>query len=140
MTSRNIELTFLPWETISPMLVDTKYSIPEIQSQLTTLYADMYDLNSKKYLELTEKSKRDQKHDLADKFTYYDADEIHKMLQYRIYELWKRFISLRENADIVSVNEIIDAFLLLCVTIMERTIRRRILYVQQLWDEQIVGY
>lgn len=140
MTSRNIELTFLPWETISPMLVDTKYSIPEIQSQLTTLYADMYDINSKKYLELTEKSKRDQKHDLADKFTYYDADEIHQMLQYRIYELWKRFISLRENADIVSVNEIIDAFLLLCVTIMERTIRRRILYVQQLWDEQIVGY
>ena len=92
------------------------------------------------YVELTSKSVNDMQYDIQGGELDKEDKVVSKVLQYRIRELWRRFLTIRENREIVMEQEIIDAFLLLCVTIMERTIRRRIDYVVQLWDEQILGY
>lgn len=132
-----IDLSFLPWKTLIPMLIDDT-PIEDIQSTIKSLYYDTYSIKENKihYTGLSSKSEEDYKNDLhnvpSDKTIPY-------ALQYRIYELWKRFILLRENKDIVDSQEILDAFLLVCSVMYERLLMRRIDHVSYKRDESMIS-
>lgn len=117
------------------MLVDDT-SIESIQSTIKPLYYDKYDKTKNEYVGLSAKSEKDYAHDLKE---IYNDPSISYSLQYRIHELWRRFMILRENRDIVEQQELFDAFLMLCVVLYERLLLRRIEYVSHVRDEIMIA-
>jgi len=130
-----IDLSFLPFEQIIPMLVDDT-PINVIQSTIKPLYYDKYDITNNEYIGLSAKSEQDYNDDLNE---IHADSSIPYSLQYRIHELWRRFMVLRENRDLVEHQELFDAFLLLCVVLYERILLRRLKYVSQLRDETLIS-
>lgn len=145
MSLHEIDLSFLPWKQIKEKLFDLSYTPQQIQAELNNLYADAFDRQALYktqtiiYDVLTQTSLNDQHRDLEKDYGEMNDDNgVSNSLHYRIRELWKRFLIIRENQEALMKREVIDAFLLLCATIMERTIRRRIQFVQDVWDEQTI--
>lgn len=132
-----IDLSFLPWKTLIPMLIDDT-PIEDIQSAIKPLYYDTYIIkeNVIHYTGLSSKSKQDYDTELLE---LTPDKTIPYALQYRIYELWKRFTLLRANRDIVDSQEVFDAFLLVCSVMYERLLFRRIDHVSYKRDESMIS-
>lgn len=137
-----LDFSTLPWNELYRSI--HQGDIRSIQSHLEQLYKDVLS-HQGEYSEMSKSSKRDFRQDrelyentISLQTLEYDTIVPHN-IQYRIGELWIRFRQLLRNRSILSIQELVQELLYLCVMLKYRVLYRRLDMLDKMDDALIVG-